>query len=307
MNAASAILRSEIFTLLLFPSLINMHSIRNLLLTLASMAPSSLAIISGTPDGNRHPGVGMIAWYKDGKWLRACTGTLIAPDVVLTAGHCVTDYDGTQPERIRVVFDSDSSNARLPNFPSGADVYADSVSFQHHPFYRFDSFVTPDVAIIKLDRRMNLPITPLIEEYGLMDANKRFRIKVGSTLEVVGYGQDAKAVKVFGGNFDANTFTQAEWDQLYHYVRMYGTPSLLGFPGKDKHETHFSNSANAKTGATCYADSGSALRSNGKIIGVVSYGHAGYGNFKHLPCEAPGFNARVDTPVVRDWILSFLN
>jgi V8-like Glu-specific endopeptidase len=284
-----------------------MHSIRNLFLTLAATVPSCLAIISGTPDGDRHPGVGMIAWYKDGKWLRACTGTLIAPDVVLTAGHCVTDYDGTQPERIRVVFDSDSSYARLPNFPFGADVYADSVSFQHHPLFTFDSLATPDVAIIKLDRRMNLPITPLIEEYGLMDANKRFRIKVGSTLEVAGYGQAEKAVKVFGGYFDANTLTQAEMDQLYPSLRLYGTPSLLGTSGMDKHETHFSNSANAKTGGTCYGDSGSALTSNGKIIGVVSYGLGGYGNFKHLPCEAPGFNARVDTPIVRKWILSFLN
>jgi hypothetical protein len=46
-------------------------------------APPAGAIIHGHPDGNRHPYVGMT--FNDEF---VCSGTLIAPKVFLTAGHC---------------------------------------------------------------------------------------------------------------------------------------------------------------------------------------------------------------------------
>lgn len=53
-------------------------------------AGSAGAIINGEPDGNRHPYVAAIG-FIDGATGRPgafCTGTLISPTVVLTAGHC---------------------------------------------------------------------------------------------------------------------------------------------------------------------------------------------------------------------------
>jgi protease YdgD len=44
------------------------------------------AIQNGSAD-NGHPAVGMV-WFTDNSY---CSGSLIASDVVLTAGHCVTD------------------------------------------------------------------------------------------------------------------------------------------------------------------------------------------------------------------------
>ncbi len=44
------------------------------------------AIQGGTTD-SKHPGVGLV-WFQGGGF---CSGTLIAPSVVLTAGHCVQD------------------------------------------------------------------------------------------------------------------------------------------------------------------------------------------------------------------------
>jgi len=47
------------------------------------------AITDGYPDGNGHPYVGlMVAQDNTGKPLWRCSGTLIAPTVFLTAGHC---------------------------------------------------------------------------------------------------------------------------------------------------------------------------------------------------------------------------
>lgn len=63
-------------------------------------AARSVAIIGGSPDAT-HTSAGMVV-VEDVKGL--CTGTLIAPDRVLTAGHCV--YEVIQPETFveRVVF-----------------------------------------------------------------------------------------------------------------------------------------------------------------------------------------------------------
>src|SRR5512133_3488119 len=73
-----------------------------LLATLALAAPAR-AITYGTPDGNGHPEVGALLApqaYSDGTW-GACSGTLIAPTVFLTAAHCDLGVD-----RVAVTFDS---------------------------------------------------------------------------------------------------------------------------------------------------------------------------------------------------------
>ena len=61
------------------------------------------AITYGTPDGDGHPQVGALLApqaYSDGTWA-ACSGTLIAPTVFLTAAHCDLDLS-----RVAVTFDT---------------------------------------------------------------------------------------------------------------------------------------------------------------------------------------------------------
>jgi hypothetical protein len=60
-----------------------------LLLILAVGVLPAAAITFGQPDGNQHPNVGaMIVQEPDGEYYLYCSGTLIAPDVFLTASHC---------------------------------------------------------------------------------------------------------------------------------------------------------------------------------------------------------------------------
>src|SRR5262245_54427368 len=47
------------------------------------------AITFGQPDGNAHPHVGTLLFVQNGVGFFSCTGTLISPTVMLTAGHCV--------------------------------------------------------------------------------------------------------------------------------------------------------------------------------------------------------------------------
>src|SRR5918912_3554950 len=67
------------------------------------LAGSAGAITYGEPDANGHPEVGAVLApqaYSDGTW-EECSGTLIAPQVFLTAAHCDEGLS-----RVKVTFDS---------------------------------------------------------------------------------------------------------------------------------------------------------------------------------------------------------
>ena len=80
-------------------------------LTVALAAPVG-AITNGQPDDEEHPYVGELFFYvpdeeddrfdDPGSWFN-CTGTLLSPTVVLTAGHCTfgTGLDGVADHRGR--------------------------------------------------------------------------------------------------------------------------------------------------------------------------------------------------------------
>ena len=80
-----------------------------LAMTLGSLGVGN-AIMFGELDGEDHPYVGLMVADVDGAPAWRCSGTLIAPRVFLTAGHCV--FEATAA---RVWFDTDlRDNAEYP-------------------------------------------------------------------------------------------------------------------------------------------------------------------------------------------------
>ena len=75
--------------------------------TLAATAFTTLpaaAVTNGELDGNNHPNVGlMVALDGNGNPLWRCSGTLIAPKLYLTAGHCTE----APAARAEIWFDAD--------------------------------------------------------------------------------------------------------------------------------------------------------------------------------------------------------
>ena len=57
---------------------------------------SSAPIINGSP-ATQYPESALIDLYQSGQLVAGCSGSVIAPQVVLTAGHCVTGEPGITP------------------------------------------------------------------------------------------------------------------------------------------------------------------------------------------------------------------
>ena len=119
------------------------------------------AITDGEPDGNGHPMVGAIVAEFDGVKDWFCSGTLIARDVVLTAGHC-TDFLASQGiDDVWVTFD--------PVFSNRSKLLHGS--YVTHPGYNGNTLAN-DVAAIVLDKAVRRVTPATLPDEGLLDDMK---------------------------------------------------------------------------------------------------------------------------------------
>lgn len=116
----------------------------SLVAVLVLLAFPALAITYGQPDGNLHPEVGALVGHFTSGTFPYCSGTLIAPNVFLTAAHCNL---GTS--RVFVTFDSAfSSKSKLLS----GTYYAD-------PRYNQAQDDPHDIAVVVLDNAVK-NVTP---------------------------------------------------------------------------------------------------------------------------------------------------
>ena len=191
-------------------------------LALAAAAPAA-AITNGTPDGNGHPNVGGLVsptQYSDGTWLY-CSGTLIAPNIFLTAAHC-----GEDGERVSVTFDT--------AYEAGDKVYAGT--FEADPLYSQSQSDPHDIAVVVLDKDAR-GITPA----QLPEAGSLSSLAGSQQFTSVGYG----AYDVTNG--------PGGHEYLYDDVRMVATGTLNAI---NPAWLRISMNPSTGNGGTCYGDSG---------------------------------------------------
>jgi len=281
--------------------------VRRTLSVLAALAAALLiatpvsAVTNGVPDANEHPYVGELLFYQPdaidsrfddpGGWF-SCSGTLISPTVIVTAGHCTfgvglngasTTHDGrdttaaqggTGGNDIWVDF---SEAAHFDGFPPSSN-YGRSQNFQRyldraawlnasgvwhrgtahpHPQYDDNAFFVHDAGVVVLDEPISMSKIGRIPS---LDYLERYRSapRNSQRFEAVGYGVErVQGKKELGGD-----------------TRMKSEPKLDSLNGKPR-DTYMVLSNNAATGGTCFGDSGGPNFDNTNsnlVVAVTSFG-----------------------------------
>src|SRR5574342_222204 len=126
-----------------------------IVLTLAivfSTVGVSSAITDGTLDGNGHPAVVLLLMEVGGKPAFRCSGTLLSPTVLLTAGHCTDNFPGSPYTGMRVFTESDvqAGIGTTNNYPNAGPNSVEAVAWHAHPLYETAPFFVHDVGIVIL-------------------------------------------------------------------------------------------------------------------------------------------------------------
>lgn len=255
------------------------------MLLLAVVIPVA-AIQFGEPDGNDHPHVGLLVFDVGGVPAWRCSGTLLSPTVMLTAGHCTFGTSGG-----RVWFDTDVGAGRPGNgYPFAGGTGIEFAAIHTHPDFNEAAFYLHDAGIVILSEPVHVNTYGKLAKVGLLD---RLAVKRGTqdqSFTVVGYGLQSVVPTL-----------QADLVRYRGQVKLIDVNGTAGIPaGTSASFTNNPGKGNG-SGGTCFGDSGGPIfHGNSNIIAAVtSYG-------LNANCAGTGGGYRVDTADDQAFIKQFL-
>ena len=238
-------------------------------------------ITHGSLDGNGHPAVVLIIMDIAGKPAFRCSGTIIAPKLVLTAGHCAGEpgeFSG-----LRIFNEADVQHD--PTYPNpGGPNTIEATAWHSHPLFTESAFFLHDVGVVLLSKAVKLSAG----QYGKLptqDQLDALKPSSATTFTAVGYGlQQINPVFV-----------------VAQKIRMFAEPHLIQIDGGIVGDFSLLLSNNASTGGTCFGDSGGPnyLGTSNVIAGVTSFGLNGN-------CAGTGGVFRLDRKNVLDFVGQYL-
>ena len=291
------------------------------LMTMIATASPGGAVTYGEPDDGEHPYVGFMIYFDPtaGGWF-SCTGSLLDPDTLLTAGHCVygvgtdgaeavepdgevltsggtdmwvtfadTDVLAGWPDRA----DYDTTEALYAArsaWLNGNSAYISGTAYPNPDYDNFsDKPVNYDVGIVELDEAAPVTTFAVLAPLGTAETLVDDAANPNDALvESAGYGVQA---------IQPNPMEEeTRYKSTSRIVEVKGNASRSG-------NLHTSNNPSKQggQGGTCFGDSGGPVMVNdtNQIIAVVSYGNSG-------TCHGADYSWRVDTQDSYEFILPFL-
>jgi hypothetical protein len=233
------------------------------------------AITYGTPDGAAHPNVGLLIARIDGVYYGICSGTLVAPDVFLTAGHCTAAIEDLEADTF-VTFTSAppySVASFLPGTP------------HTHPDFGTSFPNTSDIGVVVLDAPV-LTIAPAsIPGAGFLDDLSTQRGLRHVYFTHVGYGTQSIRPRF-----------------VSQLVRYQGVSSLINLVSAWTDGFNLQTTANPGRGRSgiCFGDSGGPafFEDTDIIAGIHSF-------VENHNCKGVAYSYRVDIATSLDFLAEF--